>query len=103
MIKIDNFDNFQEITKTKKKVIVEFYADYCEPCKKVHPIFKKLALQNKNVISFYYYDIEDDDLISSKYDVKSIPAFFAFENGAFVKSVVGSKEEVIRKLIDFLK
>ena len=105
MIKIQNSENFDEIIKTKTKLIIEFYAEWCEPCKRAHMISKKLAIENKNEIFFYFFDLDEDedDFISLKFDVKIIPAFFVFKNGVFVKRAEGCKENLIKSLVNLLK
>jgi len=84
-------ENFQgTITSSEKPVIIDFYADWCGPCKMMAPIFEELAQENTDV-AFYKLDVDKAPDIASKYGVSTIPTFAAFVGGDFKGSVIGAK------------
>lgn len=81
------------------KAIVDFYANWCGPCKMFSPVFEEVS--NNNCINFVKVDVDSHSEIAREYGVMSIPTVILFENGAEVKRYTGfmNKDE----LIDFLK
>lgn len=84
-------ENFEEkVLKNDKKVLVDFYAEWCGPCKKQAPIIDELASEGKNV---YKLDVDQYNEISSKYGILSIPTLVIFKNGEEVKRLMGFQEK----------
>ena len=90
-----------EFTRTIKQgnVVVDFYADWCGPCKRLGPIIGDLAKEFSNV-TFVKINIDKEDSLSTRYSVRSIPTLILFKNGKQVKRITGyqSKSE-LRSLI----
>ena len=89
----DNFEN--EVLKSDKKVLVDFNADWCGPCRMLKPVIEELSESEKyKVASVNIYDEED---LAAKYGVMSIPCLVVFENGKEVKRSVGliPKDDVV--------
>lgn len=61
--------------KNEKPVIVDFYADWCGPCKMVSPILEELSNEYKDKIDIYKVDTEDEQMLSASFGIKSIPTF----------------------------
>ena len=97
MIKLDK-ENFDEVIK-EGRVLVDFYADWCGPCRMFGPVFEETSKEND--FSFVKLDVDKYSDIARKYGVMSIPTIILFENGNEVKRFTGfmSKEE----FVDFLK
>lgn len=75
-----NDDEFEQTVKNAgKPVFVDFYADWCGPCKMAAPIIEKLAQKYRDKVSFYKLNVDENQIVSSKYGVMSIPAVFIFE------------------------
>lgn len=91
-----NKDNFEEeVLKSDKKVLVDFNADWCGPCKMLKPIIDEIAESNDK-IKIASVNIDDEDELSEKCNVSSIPCLVLFENGKEIKRNVGfiPKDEI---------
>lgn len=89
----DNFEN--EVLKSDKKVLVDFNADWCGPCRMLKPVIEELSeSENYKVASV---NIDDEEDLAAKYGVMSIPCLVVFENGKEVKRSVGliPKDDVV--------
>lgn len=93
-------NNFEtEVLKTKGLVMVDFYAQWCGPCKMTKPIIEQLAEEIKNV-KFVKVDVDQNQELSSQYQVFSIPTFLIFKDGQVVNQFVGalSKEGFLAEI-----
>lgn len=86
--------------KSKIPVLVDFYSDWCPPCKLLELIFKQLEEEFKGKIKFIRVNVEENREIAAQYRVMSIPTLILFKNGQEVKRIVGlrSKEELRKEL-----
>ena len=85
-----NKDNFQEeVINYKGIVMVDFYAQWCGPCKMTSPIIDDLSQELKD-IKFVKVDVDANQELSSQYNVFSIPTFMIFKNGEAVNQFVGA-------------
>ncbi|MCM8818454.1 MAG: thioredoxin [Candidatus Omnitrophica bacterium] len=100
-----NKENFEEIIKNNEKVIVDFWADWCMPCKIMAPIFEKLAQKFHNQIIFAKVNVDEEVELAEKFQIMSIPNFIIFKNGNKVEEIVGAMPENIfeKKILDILK
>ncbi len=101
MIKEVDKQNFKKIIKEKECVVVDFYANWCGPCKMLRPILEEIASQYPE-ISFVSIDVDKEDELSREYGIYSIPCLILFKNGLEEKRVVGlkSKDELKELLGD---
>jgi thioredoxin 1 len=82
--------NFEtEVIKSKGIVLVDFFAQWCGPCKMTGPIIEQLADEIKNV-KFVKVDVDQNQELSSQYQVFSIPTFLIFKDGQVVNQFVGA-------------
>ena len=91
-----NKDNFEkEVIKSEKKVLADFNADWCGPCKMLKPIIEEFA-ENNDEIKVVSINIDDEDELSEKYNVSSIPCLVVFDKGEEIKRNVGliSKDDI---------
>ena len=89
-----NKDNFnEEVLKADKKVIVDFWATWCQPCKMMHPVLEQLDSEIGESIKIGKINIDNDPEIASKFGVMSIPTFIVFENGNIINSSVGMQSK----------
>mgnify|MGYP003419777349 CR=1 FL=1 len=97
-MKIKSNEEFEEkVLNNKSKVLVDFYADWCGPCKMLAPILDDL----KNDYTIYKVNVDDMNELAIKYAVMTIPTLIVFENGEVKEKTVGFKnEEQIKKLMD---
>lgn len=89
----ENFE--EEVLKSDKKVLIDFYADWCGPCKMLSPIVEAVASENTS-IKVVKIDIDVNPALAVKYGVSSIPTLIVIENGEVKNTSVGliSKSEV---------
>lgn len=90
-------ENFEkEVLESDKKVLVDFYAEWCGPCKMLSPIVEEVAGEEKD-IKFVKLNIDNAEDIATDYQVMSIPTLVAIENGKEVNRSVGliSKQEIL--------
>jgi thioredoxin len=84
----DNFN--QEVLESDVLVMVDFYADWCGPCKMMAPVVEELAKEYDGVIKVGKLNVDEAPNTSSKYRVMSIPTMVFFKNGEAVETVVGA-------------
>ncbi len=96
VIKVNN-DNFEkEVLQSEKTVLVDFYADWCGPCKMLSPIVDEVAEEIENV-KVCKINIDESRDLAGNYDIMSIPTLLVFKNGKVVNSSLGliNKEKVL--------
>jgi thioredoxin 1 len=84
----DNFDS--EVLKSEIPVMVDFYADWCGPCKIVEPTMETLSKEYSGKVKFVKVNVDDNQGVSMKYDIMSIPTAILFENGEIKDSLIGA-------------
>ena len=94
----DNFE--EEVLKSDKKVLVDFWATWCNPCKMMHPVLEKLAEELNGDVKIGKINIDNDPELASKFGVMSIPTFMVFENGELKNTLVGTQSlETLKKIM----
>jgi len=91
-----NTDTFQkEVLDEKGVVFVDFYADWCGPCKFTSPIIDELAesAEFKDTVKFVKIDVDQNQDLSGQYNVFSIPTFITFRDGKIVSQFSGAKDK----------
>lgn len=85
----------KEVINCKKPVLIDFYADWCPPCKKLSPIVEKVANENSNV-KFVKINIDDEEELANNYNISSIPTLLFIKEGNVIEKSVGliSKEQI---------
>jgi thioredoxin 1 len=82
--------NFKEtITTSSIPVIVDFYADWCQPCKRISPVLEEIAAENTGKLSVYKVNTDQDPDLAMEYQVLGIPNIISFKDGQMYKRVVG--------------
>lgn len=85
-----------------KPVIVDFYAQWCGPCKTISPVFESLYNSYNSAIVFVKIDIDEAGDVAEKYDITSLPTFMVFWNKHPTKTVKGSNIKALEKLVESL-
>ena len=91
-------ENFEkEVLKSEKPVLVDFYADWCGPCKMMSPIIEELAAELDGKAKVGKINVDENPDIAVEYNVMSIPTLIIFKNGKEEKRLVGlrDKEELL--------
>ncbi|MFZ4475334.1 MAG: thioredoxin [Saprospiraceae bacterium] len=93
---------FADLINSDKPVLVDFYADWCAPCKAMKPILEDLKAQMGEDVSIFKIDVEKNQILSERYQIRSIPTFVLFKNGEPVwrKSGMASSSELQRVVLD---
>jgi thioredoxin 1 len=98
IIEIESEPQFTDIIKANKFVIIDFYAQWCSPCKQMAPKFVELSKKYLTV-QFAKVDVDDVTEVADICQVKSLPTFMAFEDGELFDSYIGKDVAELEELI----
>ena len=84
--------NFEELViNSKDTIMVDFWAEWCGPCRAVSPILDQIAAEHADKIKIVKLNVDDNPQMAMKYQITSIPAMKVFKGGEVVKTVIGAK------------
>jgi thioredoxin 1 len=94
----------EDVLGSDKPVLVDFWAEWCGPCKMVAPVLEEIAAQHGDKITVAKLNIDENPQIAEKYQILSIPTMSVFSGGQVVKSIVGAKPKsaLLRDLADYI-
>ncbi|MEA1984230.1 MAG: thioredoxin domain-containing protein [Euryarchaeota archaeon] len=93
----------QEVVQSDMPVVVDCYTNSCPPCKKMGPIFEKLAGEYEGRVKFVKVDLDRSKAIGRTYKVRGVPTLFMFKDGVVQESLIGlNKEDTIKEALDDL-
>lgn len=98
-----NSENFEsEVLNANETVLVDFYADWCRPCKMMAPVIEKLAEELQEKAKVGKINVDESTDIATQYDVMSIPTIIIFKNGKEVKRFIGvrDKQELLNEVVN---
>lgn len=103
MIEVDSSNFDEEVLKSNKLVVVDFWASWCPPCQMFAPVFEKVSIEFPNV-KFVKCNVDESQDIATKYDVMSIPTVIFFYNGEEVGRIIGFRDvngfrEIVGKIL----
>ncbi len=98
---VTDSDFEQEVLEAETPVLVDFWAEWCAPCKMVAPVLDDLANEYDGKIKFTKVDVDTNPQTAMKYGIRSIPTLLVFKGGSPVDQVVGAvPKSVIKKRLD---
>ena len=80
-----------EVLSSSTPIMVDFWAEWCGPCRAVSPILDAIATEHADKIKIVKLNVDDNPQIAMKYQITSIPAMKVFKGGEVVKTVIGAK------------
>lgn len=87
--------NFQEVIGSDKLVVIDFWAEWCGPCRMVGPIVEELATEYEGKAIIGKVDVDSNDEITSKYGIRNIPTILFLKNGELVDKQVGAAQKSV--------
>jgi thioredoxin 1 len=93
-----NFD--AEVVNTQTPVLVDFWAEWCGPCKMIAPILEEIANEKAGAVKVAKVNVDENQGLSSKFGIRAIPTLLFFKDGSVREQIVGmtSKRDLIAKL-----
>jgi thioredoxin 1 len=83
--------NWQEVESSAKPVLVDFWAEWCPPCRMLAPTFERLAANYGHEISFAKVNVDELPEVASRYGIRSIPTLLLLREGEVVEELVGAR------------
>ena len=100
VIKLDESNFDRELTQDDKPVIVDFWAEWCGPCKMIAPLLDEVAREKAGTVKVAKVNVDENQSLSFKYNIRAIPALLFFKNGQLRDQVTGvtSKKDLLSRL-----
>jgi thioredoxin len=100
VIKLDESNFDRELTQDDKPVIVDFWAEWCGPCKMIAPLLDEIAREKAGAVKVAKVNVDENQSLSFKYNIRAIPALLFFKNGQLRDQVTGvtSKKDLLNRL-----
>jgi thioredoxin len=93
-----------DVLKNDKPVLVDYWAEWCGPCRQVAPVLEAIAAEHGDKIDIVKLNVDENPEVTRRYGILNIPTLGVFQNGQVVKELVGarSKSALLNELADFI-
>jgi thioredoxin 1 len=93
-----------DVLKNEKPVVVDYWAEWCGPCRQVSPVLEEIASEHADKIEVVKLNVDENPVTSQRYRILNIPTLSVFKDGEVVKEIVGArpKSALLRELADFI-
>ena len=88
-------DNYEEIINSEKPVMVDFWAEWCGPCKIIGPVVEEMAGEYEGKAVIGQVDVDNNPGVSAKFGIRSIPTLLFFKNGEVVDKQIGAVPKTV--------
>ena len=97
--------NFEELLGTGTPMVLDFWAEWCGPCRMVSPIIDELAQEYEGRVTIGKMNVDENDDVVGRFGIRNIPTVIFFKNGEMVDKIVGatSKDKFKEKVVSLLK
>jgi thioredoxin 1 len=101
---VTDADFQSRVLQSDKPVLVDFWAEWCGPCRQVDPILDEIAGEHGDTMSFVKMNVDENPVTPANYRVTGIPAINVYQRGELVKQIVGAqpKAAILRQLSEFI-
>ncbi len=93
-----------DVLKSDKPVVVDYWAEWCGPCRMVAPVLEEIASEHSDKIDVVKLNVDENPTVTQRYGIMNIPTLSVFKDGQVVKEIVGAKPKaaLLRELADFI-
>ncbi len=101
VISVTDAEFESSVLQNEKPAMIDFWAEWCQPCKMLAPTIEELADENQDKLMVAKLNVDDNPQTATKYNIRGIPTLLFFKGGQIVQQVVGVKSKAeIQKIID---